>query len=426
MAQRLLVISHGHPRFNRGGGEHAAYAVHEHVGALPSWDSLFLAAAPEGRLGAGEDLEQLGEVQEWLVRPTDDWLLFESAVALGPGCALQRLIEAWQPDVVHWHHYHRLGLDLLLAIDRWCPQARTVFTLHEFLALCPFQGQLLTPADGVCDGPQLEACSRCLPEIDPADLVLREALLRRLMVAVDVFIAPSAQLAALYGAWGLEPERLQLVEYALPAALMTVYEQWQSRPAALAPPAAEGSAPVRFGFFGNVLPSKGLDLILEAFAALAAEQPEARLTVFGRIPDDWSALPRHHHAFYGRVRALLAELEGRVTVLGGYGQEDVPRLMQSIDWVVMASRWRENSPVVILEAKACRRPLLVPALGGMAEKVRDGLDGWHFQPGNAEDLAALMRRCCTSRQAWYTLVQRMAGPVALEPILAAHLRIYAS
>ena len=423
MGQRLLVISHGHPRFNRGGGEHAAYAVHEHVGALPGWESLFLAAAPHGRLGAGQDLEQLGEEQEWLLRPTDDWLLFETAVPLGPGSALQQLIEAWQPDVVHWHHFHRLGLDLLLAIRRWAPQARVVFTLHEFLALCPYQGQLLTPADVVCDGPQLQACSQCLPEIDPADLVLREALLRRLMAAVDVFIAPSAQLAALYAAWGLDPARLQLVEYALPAGLMAVYEGWQAQPDTAAP--AQGDAPpLRFGFFGNVLPSKGLDLILEAFALVAVERPEARLTVFGRIPDDWSALPRHHHAFYGRVQALLAQLEGRVSVLGGYSQEDVPRLMHTIDWVVMASRWRENSPVVILEAKACRRPLLVPALGGMAEKVRDGLDGWHYRPGDAQDLAALMRRCGRSRQAWADLVQTMAGPIPLAPILEDHLRIY--
>ena len=47
MTQRLLVLSHGHPRFNRGGGEHAAYAVHQHIGERPGWESLFLATAPE-------------------------------------------------------------------------------------------------------------------------------------------------------------------------------------------------------------------------------------------------------------------------------------------------------------------------------------------------------------------------------------------
>lgn len=424
MGQRLLVISHGHPRFNPGGGEHAAYAVHEHIGALSDWESLLLAAAPPGRLGLEQDLEQLGELQEWLVRPTDDWLLFESAVDLGPDGALQRLIEGWQPDVVHWHHYHRVGLDLLLAIKRWCPQARTVFTLHEFLALCPFQGQLLTAADVVCDGPRLEACSGCLPEIDPADLVLREALVRRLMAAVDVFIAPSEQLAELYVAWGLESTRLKLVENALPATLMAVYGHRQMQSVALHLSQASTTRPLRFGFFGNVLPSKGLDLILEAFVGLVAKQPDARLTVFGRIPEDWSVLPHQHQAFYRRVNTLLVQLGKRVRVLGGYCQEDVPQLMQSIDWVVMASRWRENSPVVILEAKACRRPLLVPALGGMAEKVRDGLDGWHYRPGDAESLADLMVRCSQSRQAWRELVEMMDELSAINKGVKDLIQIY--
>ena len=40
-SQRLLVISHGHPAIKPGGGENAAYALHQAVLALPQCRSVF-------------------------------------------------------------------------------------------------------------------------------------------------------------------------------------------------------------------------------------------------------------------------------------------------------------------------------------------------------------------------------------------------
>ena len=421
MEQRLLVISHGHPRFNRGGGEYAGYAVHEHIRALPGWRSLFLAAAPPDSFASHVDLEPMVQASEWLMSPTDDWLLFESAVDLRSGSALHQLVADWQPNVIHWHHFHRVGLDALLAISRWCPDARVVFTLHEFLALCPYQGQLLTAEGSTCSGPRLEACATCLPEIDSTDLRLRDALMRRLMAEVDAWIAPSQQLADHYVAWGLDRSRIEIVEYALPKSLMRVYEQRSANEELML---SCEEPPCQFGFLGNVLPSKGLDVILMAFSQVVRFHPSARLTVFGSIPSDWSDQPLPHQLFYERIQLLLETLSDSVVLLGGYGQDDVPHLITQIDWVVMGSLWRENSPVVILEAKACRRPLLVPALGGMQEKVRDGVDGWHYKPGDPVSLGEVMQRCCQSRADWRAMVKAMAGPVDLKTILSTHLRLY--
>ena len=421
MEQRLLVISHGHPHFNRGGGEYAAYAIHQHIGALPGWRSLFLAAAPDNHLASPLDLEQVGHASEWLMRPTEDWLLFESVIDLASGSALHQLIESWQPTVIHWHHFHRVGIDALLAISRWCPDARVVFTLHEFLALCPYQGQLLTTDGIVCSGPRLDTCASCLPAIDSADLQLRDGLMRRLMAEVDAWIAPSQQLADLYVAWGLDHSRIEVVEYALPEPLMRVYEQCSSQ---VELRASSTEPPLRFGYLGNVLPSKGLDVILMAFCEVVHCYPNAQLSVFAPVPTDWSDRHPSHHPFYERLQMLLKLLENSVVLVGGYGQGDVPRLMQQVDWLVMGSLWRENSPVVILEAKACRRPLLVPALGGMQEKVRNGVDGWHYTPGDPVDLASVMKRCCQSRGEWKSIVDGMAGPISLELILDDHLDLY--
>jgi glycosyltransferase involved in cell wall biosynthesis len=60
--------------------------------------------------------------------------------------------------------------------------------------------------------------------------------------------------------------------------------------------------------------------------------------------------------------------------------------MRANDYVLMLSTWWENSPVVIQEAYGSGRPVLCPGLGGMAEKVLDGVSGLHFLPGDPVDL----------------------------------------
>jgi glycosyltransferase involved in cell wall biosynthesis len=96
--------------------------------------------------------------------------------------------------------------------------------------------------------------------------------------------------------------------------------------------------------------------------------------------------------------------------------------MRSVDWVVVPSTWWENSPLVIQEARVTGTPILASNIGGMAEKVRDGVDGLHFLAGSPLDLAskieAIVRR------------QVMVTPVPLDLVaqnreaLAAHVRVY--
>ena len=98
--------------------------------------------------------------------------------------------------------------------------------------------------------------------------------------------------------------------------------------------------------------------------------------------------------------------------------------MAGVGWVVMASRWLENSPVVIQEARACRRPLLVPDVGGMAEKVWPGRDGWHWSFGDSCSLSCQMQRCCKRPHEWLQLQNAMCEPTSNAQITAMHESLY--
>jgi glycosyltransferase involved in cell wall biosynthesis len=98
--------------------------------------------------------------------------------------------------------------------------------------------------------------------------------------------------------------------------------------------------------------------------------------------------------------SLLEETRESVTLVGKYRQETLPELMRDIDWVVVPSIWWENSPLVIQEAFLHGRPVICSDIGGMAEKVSDGVNGMHFRVGDAGSLASAIRRAVASPATW--------------------------
>ena len=67
--------------------------------------------------------------------------------------------------------------------------------------------------------------------------------------------------------------------------------------------------------------------------------------------------------------------------------EQVVETIRKYDALVVPSVCLETGPLVVLEAFAAGVPVIGSRLGGIAEMVRDGVDGFLFQPGNPSDLA---------------------------------------
>jgi glycosyltransferase involved in cell wall biosynthesis len=80
--------------------------------------------------------------------------------------------------------------------------------------------------------------------------------------------------------------------------------------------------------------------------------------------------------------------------------------------------------VVIEEALIAGRPIICSNIGGMAEKVEDGVFGVHFEVGNAADLAATFRRCCGNAKLWRQLVAGRRRPAGPDEVAARHGEVY--
>ena len=78
-------------------------------------------------------------------------------------------------------------------------------------------------------------------------------------------------------------------------------------------------------------------------------------------------------------------------------------LAERADWVVVPSIWWENSPLVIQEAFMHGRPVICSDIGGMAEKVSDGVDGIHFRANDVQRLAEAIKAAATTPGLWEKL-----------------------
>jgi glycosyltransferase involved in cell wall biosynthesis len=394
--RRLLQICHNHPQVRPGGAEVYAHELHRHLQGDPGWEPCFLARSgpPQSRAGAPHRGSRIGPVEgaadEYLLYPDDcdfDWMFgtMRQRKDLYTG-DLRRFLLTLRPEVVHFQHTLFIGYDAIREVRRTLPEVPIVYTLHEFLPICHNKGQMVRTVDRtLCAEPTPRRCAECFPDFGPDEFFLRKRFIRAQLDLVDLFVAPSATLRDRFVEWGIPAERILLEDYGR---------------VPVPPVAVERPAPHdTLGIFGQLNPYKGIDLLLRAIAKLGDGAP--RLRIHG------ANLDLQEHSFREEITGLLAACEQAIEV-GSYPPQRAGEMMAAVDWVVVPSLWWENSPLVIQEAFAQRRPVICSDIGGMAEKVRDGIDGLHFRVGDADDLAATIRRAVGTPGLWERLQQGIA------------------
>lgn len=179
----------------------------------------------------------------------------------------------------------------------------------------------------------------------------------------------------------------------------------------------------RFGFFGQINPYKGLHIVLEGLLRLKKnERKKIRLFING---PNIESLSEEMKALIEKPLKVLQD-EGIVYYLGPYKRyEEMMERMRKIDWVILPSIWWENSPMVIQEAFGMGRPVLVSNIGGMAEKVRDGLTGFHVPVGDSLAWGEKMLELASFSNSglWNNLYNNLSSPPLYTEIVKKHLEI---
>jgi len=133
---------------------------------------------------------------------------------------------------------------------------------------------------------------------------------------------------------------------------------------------------IRFGYIGQLIPSKGIELIIDAIMEL--HHVDAELWIAGSGKSDYETTLRERAQSDRRIRFM-----GRVLPKDFYPNVDV---------IVVPSLWNEAFGLVIVEALAFGKPLIASHHGGIPEIIRDGDNGLLFNPMDTSSLVTKLKR----------------------------------
>jgi len=148
-------------------------------------------------------------------------------------------------------------------------------------------------------------------------------------------------------------------------------------------------------YAGRFVPEKGLDTLMEAVARL---DPEVELWLIGNGP------------YRPALEALSQQLgiEERVRWVEPVPPERMPELLALVDVVVLPSRttrvWKEQFGRILVEAMACKVPVVGSDSGAIPEVVGDA--GLIFPEGDAAALAECLNQLKQSPELYTQLAER--------------------
>lgn len=363
---RVAILIHSHPSLSKGGAEIAAETLFRGLRET-GVDAILIACCPidkRAELDLGPDEYAI------FYDPTR----YDELYHLASQDIRQQLLAILlreEVTLLNAHHFLHVGVAALEDVAD--AGIRLVVTLHEFLGICHNHGQMITRVTRLlCEQASPRACHACFPDTTRQQFAMRRVVFQRAFERVQSFISPSHFLAKRFIDWGLPTERVRVIENGivkratLPCNEIDMDQRvW------------------RFGFFGQINPFKGIDVILGA-CALVARLPELteriQIVIHGNV--------------IGQSEAFIAEFDAALklypflTYAGPYDNAVVTRLMSACDYVLAPSSWWENSPVVIQEAYHSGRPVICTGIGGLAEKVIDGVSGLHFKRNDSASLVS--------------------------------------
>jgi L-malate glycosyltransferase len=133
----------------------------------------------------------------------------------------------------------------------------------------------------------------------------------------------------------------------------------------------------------------GVDILAKAFVKVAMTNPNVDLILLGEGSQG------------AKIRKILMNggLMDRVHFGGHVGQKDLPRWYHMADIYISPSHV-DGSSVSLMEALASGLPCLVSDIPGNKEWIEDGVNGWLFRDGDADDLAEKILNAIKNRKSF--------------------------
>lgn len=450
---RILVVVHGLPPRAWGGTELYVDALSRALAQNDEAGDRVLVLARDADASALEyrvRRERRGRVEVvWVNNTFRACRSFEDSYENRPmAAAAARVADEFRPDVAHVHHLTCLSTQILEALA--ARRIPIVYTLHDYWLIC-HRGQLLDIDYRLCDGPYDGGCARCLgaaggvgfagyaaarvarrvagpfpravrwarraaarlarvlpDERQRAESVKRLAHMQAAARLVTLFLAPSEEARRTFIRFGLDPDRVVRHEQGLDTRRFAARRVNRS------------NGPLRVGFLGSLIVSKGPQVLLEAVASMPRGLVSLRM--YG------APAPYHDDVPPGLgAPGLVDPASPRLPFIDHFGAipyEDVPAALRDIDVLAVPSIWSENAPFVVREAFAAGIPVVASRIGGLPEAVVDDVNGLLVEPQDPAALARALTRLATEPELLERLRTGIPSVRTIEDDVVATRRIY--
>ncbi len=150
-------------------------------------------------------------------------------------------------------------------------------------------------------------------------------------------------------------------------------------------PDRNSSTPLKLIFLGRIGERKGAFDLIQAFARLPESEKTKSMLIMAGDGDLEAA----------RNLAQSLNLTDNITFPGWIDTKERDRLLTQADIFILPS-YNEGLPLSMLEAMAWGLPAIVTPVGGIAEVVTHGENGFLVEPGNIQQLSAAIKSLITS------------------------------
>ena len=281
---------------------------------------------------------------------------------------LRKILAEFKPDVVHLRIFLGQLSPLILPLLKDIP---CIYQMAMYRPICP-KGTKILPDGQPCQYKAGRVClkAKCMTPQSWAVLMLQKQLWERWRNNIDCMVALSHGMKERLEAEGITPVEV-------------VYNGVKERPMRSAL-----SDPPTVAFAGRLVATKGVEVLIKAFAIALETVPQARLLIAGSGEDKTTY----------RELAIALNIDRAITWLGHVSRTE---LEQQFDraWVqVIPSLWAEPFGNVTTEAMMRGTAVIASAVGAQPEIVDDGTMGFLVDAGNEIALAEKLTIILSDRQ----------------------------
>ncbi len=165
------------------------------------------------------------------------------------------------------------------------------------------------------------------------------------------------------------------------------------------------------GYIGRMDPIKGLDGLIKAFGRIRS-QALIRLKVF--------AIAAEGDKYFESIK-YLAKDDPRIEFCPSVKPEEIPSVFRQMDVLAVPSLCMEGGPTVLLEALACKVPVMGSNVSAISEYIQHGKNGLLFEPGDVNGIEIILNQLLSDRGLLPRLVEGI-GAVRTMKQVAVEMR----